>query len=228
MKKNYSNVFWGIALILVGIGYGGQTLNLWDFNIFFPGWWTLFIILPSLFSMFEQRLNIFNTFGLILGILLLLDSIDIINNVSIYKLVFPLIIILIGFSLLFSKKNNFNKKKMNKNTINGNGKIVKAYGILSGQTIKPLNQEFSGANTVSILGGVDIDLRMAIIKEDILITAVVILGGTDIFLPPNVNVVVSGIPVLGDIENRVNLCPIENAPTVYIDAVCVLGGLDIK
>lgn len=228
MKKNYSNVFWGIALILVGIGYGGQTLNLWDFNIFFPGWWTLFIILPSLFSMFEQRLNVFNTFGLILGILLLLDSIDIINNVSIYKLVFPLIIILIGFSLLFSKKNNFNKKKMNKNTINGNGKIVKAYGILSGQTIKPLNQEFSGANTVSILGGVDIDLRMAIIKEDILITAVVILGGTDIFLPPNVNVVVSGIPVLGDIENRVNLCPIENAPTVYIDAVCVLGGLDIK
>lgn len=228
MKKNYSNVFWGIALILVGIGYGGQTLNLWDFNIFFPGWWTLFIILPSLFSMFEQRLNVFNTFGLILGILLLLDSIDIINNVSIYKLVFPLIIILIGFSLLFSKKNNFNKKKMNKNTINGNGKIVKAYGILSGQTIKPLNQEFSGANTVSILGGVDIDLRMAIIKEDILITAVVILGGTDIFLPPNVNVVVSGIPVLGDIENRVNVCPIENAPTVYIDAVCVLGGLDIK
>lgn len=228
MKKNYSNVFWGIALILVGIGYGGQTLNLWNFNIFFPGWWTLFIILPSLFSMFEQRLNIFNTFGLILGILLLLDSIDIINNVSIYKLVFPLIIILIGFSLLFSKKNNFNKKKMNKNTINGNGKIVKAYGILSGQTIKPLNQEFSGANTVSILGGVDIDLRMAIIKEDILITAVVILGGTDIFLPPNVNVVVSGIPVLGDIENRANLCPIENAPTVYIDAVCFLGGLDIK
>lgn len=228
MKKNYSNVFWGIALILVGIGYGGQTLNLWDFNIFFPGWWTLFIILPSLFSMFEQRLNVFNTFGLILGILLLLDSIDIINNVSIYKLVFPLIIILIGFSLLFSKKNNFNKKKMNKDSINGNGKIVKAYGILSGQTIKPLNQEFSGANTVSILGGVDIDLRMAIIKEDILITAVVILGGTDIFLPPNVNVVVSGIPVLGDIENRVNLCPIENAPTVYIDAVCVLGGLDIK
>ena len=44
--NNYSNVLWGFVLIIIGIVFGLNALDITDINIFFDGWWTLFIIVP--------------------------------------------------------------------------------------------------------------------------------------------------------------------------------------
>lgn len=36
----------GIVLIILGPIVGGNTLGITNINIFFDGWWTLFIIVP--------------------------------------------------------------------------------------------------------------------------------------------------------------------------------------
>ena len=74
MKLSRTDLFWGIALIVIGIGFGGEALGLWNFEVFFNGWWTLFIIVPCLTNMFESGIKRSNTIGLTIGSLLLLSS----------------------------------------------------------------------------------------------------------------------------------------------------------
>ena len=45
--KNLSRILWGIVLIFIGVIWGLNRTGVADINIFFDGWWTLFIIVPS-------------------------------------------------------------------------------------------------------------------------------------------------------------------------------------
>jgi len=54
MRSRFATVLWGIIFITVGIFYAGDIFNLWDFKLFFHGWWTLFIIIPCLINIVEN------------------------------------------------------------------------------------------------------------------------------------------------------------------------------
>ena len=97
MKLSRTDLFWGIALIVIGIGVGGEALGLWNFEVFFNGWWTLFIIVPCLTNMFESGVKRSNTIGLTIGSLLLLSSWNVVPE----ELVVPLLLVVIGGVLIF-------------------------------------------------------------------------------------------------------------------------------
>ena len=44
--KKISSVIWGIVLIAAGALFALNALNITNIDIFFDGWWTLFIIVP--------------------------------------------------------------------------------------------------------------------------------------------------------------------------------------
>jgi predicted membrane protein len=74
------------------------------------------------------------------------------------------------------------------------------------------------------------DLRNAIIRENVVIEAKTVLGGIDIFVPNYVRVVVNCTPILGGVDNR-TITPYgadEKTITIYLNATCVLGGIDVK
>ena len=48
--KNVSNLLWGFVLIVLGIIFGLNSLEITNINVFFDGWWTLFIIVQLLFQ----------------------------------------------------------------------------------------------------------------------------------------------------------------------------------
>lgn len=52
---NFSKMLWGIVLIALGIVIGLNALNITAINIFFRGWWTLFIIIPCLIGLFDSK-----------------------------------------------------------------------------------------------------------------------------------------------------------------------------
>ena len=61
--KKFGNVLWGIVLIIIGLIIGGNVLGITSINIFFDGWWTLFIIIPCFIGLFkddEKTGNFFN------------------------------------------------------------------------------------------------------------------------------------------------------------------------
>lgn len=97
MKLSRTDLFWGIALVIIGIGFGGEALELWNFEVFFSGWWTLFIIVPCLISLVESGVKRSNTIGLSIGGLLLLSSWHVIAE----DLIVPLLLVIIGVILIF-------------------------------------------------------------------------------------------------------------------------------
>ena len=210
--KSKSSMFWGLILIVVGVLFLGNNLNWWDIDIFFDGWWSLFIIIPSTYGLFDGTSRGGSLISLTVGVLLLLAAQDIINYGMIWKILVPIIIIVIGLSLIF---NNGKKKKMDKN--------AKEYiAVFSGveENIKELVSDFK---VISVFGSVELDLRKAKIDKDIYIEA--IFGGVDIKLPDNVKLQVSGIPIFGGVENKYK--DEEGNVTITIHYTCVFGGIDL-
>lgn len=105
--------------------------------------------------------------------------------------------------------------------------------VLSGRDINFNNEVFDGVMLSAVLGGIDLDLRYAIITKDVTIDIKAILGGVDIIVPRNVKVVVHGSPILGSVEDKTispnpNSSGMLNCPTIYVNATCVLGGIEVK
>ena len=220
------SIMWGIILLLVGVALGINSLGIFDFDIFFDGWWTLFIIIPSFINIFTDDNKVTSIVFLIIGVLLLLACQNIIDFNLIKKLLVPMIIVLVGLSLIL--KNAFNTK-INKSIkeINTNTKASGEYNaVFSGQDIKIGNEEFNGTTVSAIFGGITLDLRNAIINKDIVVNCTAIFGGIDVYVPSNVKVQVKSNSIFGGVDNKSKSS--EEGITIYINATCIFGGVDIK
>ena len=51
--KKANGLIVGVIFILVGLLYGCSALGIFEFSVFFPGWWTLFIIVPCFIDLFN-------------------------------------------------------------------------------------------------------------------------------------------------------------------------------
>lgn len=217
MEKKKESIIWGIIIVIIGVLFLGNNLNFWNINIFFDGWWTLFIIIPSVMGLFNRNTLFSSILGILIGLLMLYATQDIISWHQVGGIFVPVLIIMIGISILFKPK----KIKCNHNK----NDLPEYIGIFSGSEEK-INDEFKGANCVAVFGGIELDLRNASIKEDVTIECVTVFGGIDLLVPDDVIVKTNGTPIFGGVENK-NLSTNEKH-TLYINYVCVFGGIDIK
>ena len=203
-------------------------MGITNINIFFEGWWTLFIIVPSFIGIFKDESKIWNIIWLVVGIVLLLCTRDILSFAIVGKLIFPFILVMIGLSFIFKDmfqtKVNEKIKKLNTERVDGENFCATFGGIKNNFK----GQEFKGANIDAIFGGVDIDLSEAIINHDQIINANAIFGGIDIKAPKGVNIKIKSTPIFGGVSNKIKDDFNENMPTIYINAFCLFGGVDIK
>lgn len=86
------------------------------------------------------------------------------------------------------------------------------------------------AIALAVLGGVELDLREAIIDTDeIVITAISILGGIEIVVPEGVEVDLGGFAFLGGTEHKPGTARIRpGTPIVRVRACTLLGGIEVK
>lgn len=227
MKKT-KNILWGLLLIVVGVIWGLNELDITDINIFFDGWWTLIIIVPCAIGLFSEPDKTGNLIGLGIGVVLLLTCQDILDLDLVWKLMIPVIIVIIGIRLIF--KDAFDRKmKVVVDKMKMNGTQLKQYcATFSGQNVNLAGERFEGAELTAVFGGVECDLTQAIIEEDVVIQISSIFGGVDLFLPTNVNVKISSTSIFGGISDKRAVKTTNNQVTVYINATCMFGGVDIK
>lgn len=225
MQHKQSNTF-GIILILLGIFLAGNIFLDWDFTIFFDGWWTLFIIIPSILAIKKEGFTTKPVFGLIIGILLFLCARDFISFGTIIKLVIPLALIIWGCRIVLDGRTNH--KRIARGDVLYKDGCPEYSAIFSHQKITCDNEIFVGATCNAIFGSVDVDLRNAYINEDVAMNCSSIFGGMVVLLPSDINVRVSCVPIFGGVDNRLVKRNIPGAPTLYINATCMFGGLDIR
>ena len=95
-------VFWGIVLVAAGVLFALNALGITKIDLFFDGWWTLFIIVPSAVGIFTEREKMGNVIGLIIGVVLLLCAWEILSFSVLRKLFVPAVIVIIGLKLVVS------------------------------------------------------------------------------------------------------------------------------
>ena len=83
--------------------------------------------------------------------------------------------------------------------------------------------------SIAIMGGDNIDLREAEIDDDeVDIYAFSLMGGTDIYVPDTVEVVVDGFALMGgDDQKGSRRPPRPGAPVVRIHSYAIMGGMTI-
>ena len=100
-NRKIARILWGLALVAIGVVFALKVLGIADIKIFFNGWWALFIIVPSFVVLFSNRDKLGSLFGLGIGVALLLSAQGILDFSLIWKLLIPIIIVLIGLKLIF-------------------------------------------------------------------------------------------------------------------------------
>ena len=95
------NMLWGFVLVAIGVVLGLNALDITNIDLFFDGWWTLFIIVPCFINLFKNEDITSNFIGLVIGICLLLGCQDIVEFDLIRKLIVPFILVMIGISFIF-------------------------------------------------------------------------------------------------------------------------------
>lgn len=204
--KKVENTVIGLILIIIGVIIGLNAFHITNIDLFFDGWWTLFIIVPCFFGLFKDQDRTGNIIGLIVGIYLLLYCQGLINFQFAWKLVVPVIFVLIGLKMIF--KDTFNKKKPRQNIYD--------------------NQLYIGGNYDVTFNGLILDLSKAYLNEETNITISTLFGGVDLYLPDDVNIQIQSSNFLGGVDLHKRENKIENTKVIYLNARCIFGGINIK
>src|SRR5699024_11816131 len=86
------------------------------------------------------------------------------------------------------------------------------------------SKNLSGGSVLSVLGGIQLDLRHAQLTENgAVLNVTTILGGVELIVPEDVHVEIKGTPILGGWENKTNTYGMEKNKTLYINGVALLG-----
>ena len=226
--KKISKILWGAVLIAIGVIFSLNAFGITDIKVFFDGWWTLFIIVPCFIGIFTDREKTGNIIGLLIGLFLLLCCQNVLSFGMLWKLAIPAVIVIIGLKLILGGLFGDRAVKMISESRQNGDNIKIGCATFSGQDMNFDGEVFSGAELTAIFGGVECDLRTAIIEKDCAITASAIFGGIDIYVPDYVNVKINSNSIFGGVSGKNKRPPIQGGVTLYINATCIFGGIDIK
>lgn len=217
--KKISTVIVGIVFIIVGVIVGLNSFGITNINIFFDGWWTLFIIIPAINGLVTDEEKTGSIIWLIIGITLLLGCQDLISFDILWKLTLPVILVFIGLSIMF----NNNGKKISKNTDDN-----EYCACFSGQTIKFDGKDFKGTKVNAIFGGITIDLTNAKVKDGAVIDATAVFGGVTILISEDLKVEIKSTSVFGGVSDKTKNKEKKDKVTLHVNGCSIFGGVDIK
>ena len=98
--KNLGSIVFGVILVIIGVIVGLNLFNVTNIDLFFPGWWTLIIIIPSIITIINGKHKIDGIIGLVLGVILLLICQKIVSTEDVLKVAIPLAIVALGLDII--------------------------------------------------------------------------------------------------------------------------------
>ncbi|MBC7960811.1 MAG: hypothetical protein H7X94_13210 [Vallitaleaceae bacterium] len=213
----------GLIIILIGAAFFLDTLGIIETEDIFETYWPLLLIFFGGISLIDRSTR--NSFGVILIIVGLFYQIklsfSLFQEVEIWNLIWPVIIVVVGFWFIFPKrKHTYSIDSLN------------STAVFSGADVINTSQDFKGGEITAIFGGLDIDLRQTniVTEEPIIIDAFTAFGGIDIKVPEDWRVDVRGLPLFGGWENKRSANKVgPNANKILIVKCLILfGGISIK
>lgn len=224
--NNLSSKLAGLLLIVIGIGYLGDQLDIWSFSIFFRGWWALLLAIWGIFNIVENKPNIFNVIITVLGAYWFMSANHLIHFVLTYKVVVAGLLIYIGckvlFSNMFSSKSNQNEQReSNHSTMNHDTHLVINSSFSTRRYVH--DSKLYSCRLNNSFGSLFVDLSNADLSELYEIKIENVLGSLELLLPNDVK-------IISKEDNILSSCYVDQSAgqkEVYIKENCVLGTMKI-
>jgi hypothetical protein len=241
MKRN-NKVFWGAVLVVCGI--------IWivciclHINVLFNGWWTLFIIVPSLCGLLAPGARAggktWPAIGLGVGILFLLAEQNVIDYDMFWKIGLAVLVIALGLGMIFGRGTTDGDDRHIAGgdssqdgtapiTLNRDGKSIRVVNASFGeQNLNFGGEVFEGADVNASFASVHLDLHGATINEDMEIHVDLKFSGLVIYAPSDLLVKVTAGSTFGGVDDKRRVVVTDHTHTLYISGSCVFSGIEIK
>lgn len=220
--------YWiGIILILLGIGFVLQETGLLPFDYTVGTFWPVILILIGIGNLTRKNASyVWGAILILVGVLFQLRELDLLP-VDFHALLWPSIIIIVGLSLLIPRGQGEARRR----GILDSTESIQYTAVFSGVDASCESSAFKGGNVTAVFGGADIDLSQAQLDpEGGYLDLTAAFGGIEIRVPRDWRVHVTGVPIFGGWEAKVEHRVDKNAegPVLHVHCTAIFGGIDIK
>ena len=224
--KLTAKIVMGTLLVLLGLLFLLDTsgvLTILHLTIaFLVGllWPTLLVIL-GLRLLTANKSRTAGIFFLVVGVLFILTTIF---KWDFFSVFWPVILILIGFSVIFrnEKIEEFDNQKVYKKD------LIKEDLIFWGVDTKVETDSFKGGEINTIFGGGKFDFNNAkIYKDEATLTVNAIFGGIELIVPKDWKVVTNGTGILGGWDDKTSEKD-STVATLNVEGSAIFGGVTIR
>ncbi len=210
----------GIGIIALGVFAGLGSLNIIDSGVIWSKWWPLLLIVVGGLIWINDRRNwVWPIFFILFGVLGLIKTLGYNSDFHLLSLFWPGILVAIGLSLLI--------KQRGVPSVDGKAQ-ENIFAMLGGSESRNTSKDYRGGTITAILGGAELDIREAHIKQDVVLNISVFMGGVDIKVPKGLVVVNRMSAILGGVDNKADTLSDKGAPILTLTGTVALGGVEIK
>ena len=227
MKQAFKIIL-GLALIAAGVLWILSITGVLSISFSTKGWWALFVIIPCLFGLINDKNKIGPCIGIGVGVLLLLAAREVITWQMMWQIGLALVVIGFGVQLLFFKKLN-NHGVCEIRNISRDGKDIRHIEASFGkQSLSFAGEKFEGADVQSSFGGLTLDMNGADIADDAFIDLNVGFSGVTIIVPESLSVKIAVTSGFGGVSDNRRTKVDNGSPTLFITGKVGFGGLEIR
>lgn len=140
---------------------------------------------------------------------------------NVWSLIWPVVVIMFGLSLIFNIGHRGKARNVGDDTID-------LFVAFSGTQARSVSHQFTGGRATALFGGIELDLTDAKFKQTATIDLFTAFGGIEIRVPEGWTVVVKGLPLFGGWEDKTRRPKDKDAPTLVVNGTCIFGGVEIK
>lgn len=222
----------GAFIVCIGALALLDNLHIFNTRDLLQFWPTVFVIAGAI------KLSQANTRSgyIVGGGLIAAGSIMILNRLGIVSIRmrdwWPVLLIAAGLLVIFKDKTaaifqGFNRNPTPQNTAASNDSLLDIVAVMSGHQGNIASADFRGGAITAIMGGVELDLRNAVIQTEAVLNVTAFWGGIVLKIPTDWTVVNNGFAFLGGIDD--SSVPTMNASKrLILTGTAVMGGVEIK
>ena len=213
----------GLTILALGILWTLDSMDILE-SEYYTQFWPVAVILVGAARLVDPRASkssaiVFMAFG---GFLLF-------ATLSHFRFSFsnliPLGIALLGAKLVWDA---LGRKRADASYDDPNS-VVHAFAMMAGIHHQSTSQSFRGGDANAIMGGVELDLSKAQMKdgEEAVLDAFAMWGGIEIRVPENWRIVGQVMPLLGGFDNKTRTAS-TTGPVLIIRGAAVMGAVEVK
>jgi len=225
MNENKSSIMLrllvGAVVVFIGVGILLDNFGIMQFWDLFSTWWPSLLILFGLAQIISSPKQYLSALIIIaVGSIFLVDALGFLP-VSAWAVVFPAILIIVGFRVIIGSAGSKLQEKSQSDYVNN-------VAVFGASDVVNSSASFKGGMITAIFGGAKVDLREAKLFEGQGgIDLNVAFGGVDIIVPKDCEIKVNAIPLFGGIGNKTVQVSCKGG-LFKVKGLVLFGGVEIK